>query len=132
MTCYYIIGVVSKHLLEEFQSPLSDDADGSLWFLTALLTAARDVIKSAGGRFSNMSFQAVNTIRTIVPLILELLMGPGISGHQLQLANHLARDELLSTLLLLLEGHERKSIGHRAYFFFTGKLLPPSQRTRLC
>lgn len=87
-----------------------DDADGSLWLVTALLMEANDLIKSAGNKLNVMDFQAVNTIKTNISLVMELLMDRHADEQQLQKANHIAQnEELLSTLLLILKGHGRKS-----------------------
>lgn len=104
------VGLVSKHLLEEFRSPLKDDADGSLWFVSGLMKEVNDLIVSSGKNFSRMDFQAVNTIKTVVSFVMELLFSS--DRQQLQkCANYIAKEEeLVSTLLLILEGHGRKSL----------------------
>ena len=98
---------MSKCLLDEFISPIDKDVDGSLWFISGLLTEVNELIQSAGKKFNTMDFKAVNTIRTIIPLVLELLLYP--DEQQQWKANHIARDEkLMSSILLILQGHERK------------------------
>lgn len=101
---------MSKRLLDEFESPLANDADGSLWLVVTLLMEVHSLIKSAG-KFSTMDFQAVNTIKTNMSVVMELLMFSLVDEQQLQKANHIARDEkLLDVLLLLLKGKARESI----------------------
>ena len=106
---FYILlsaGSVLKHILNEFRSPLENDADGSLWFVTVLLTEVDDLIKLAGQKFKVMDFQAVNTIKTILSFTMELLLQPLSNKQQIQIADHIAQDNgLMSTLLLILEGH---------------------------
>ena len=88
-----------------------DDADGTLWFITTLLTQINDLIKSAGKNYGVMDFQSVNIIKTTLPFIMDLLTHPFSNNQQERIANHIALDkELMGTLLLILQGHGRESI----------------------
>lgn len=105
------LGVVSDHLLNDFKSPLVDDADGTLWFTTALLTQINDLIKSAGQNYGVMDYQSVHIIKTTLPFIMELLVHPFRDNQQERIANHIAHDkELMDTLLLILQGYGRELI----------------------
>ena len=110
-----------KRLLDEFRSSLEDDPDGSLWLVTALLTEANSLIESAEKKYKAMDFQAVNTVKTIVSVVLDTVIYPKGDSQQLQkeihVVNHIAKsDKLVGALLLILQGHGRKSLNDAMCF----------------
>lgn len=96
--------------LEDFRSPVVDDADGGLWVVSALLTEAKGLIEAAREQYESMDCQAVNTVKTIVPIVMETLVHSTSDevGENI-IARYIAQNEkLLDTLLLLIRGHMSK------------------------
>ena len=125
------LGVVSNYLLSDFKSPLMDDADGSLWFTTALLTQINDLIKSTGQNYGVMDYQSVHIIKTTLPFIMELLVHPVCDNQQGRIANHIAHDkELMDTLFLILQGHGRELI-HHYHKVFMVQTLPYNKEANI-
>lgn len=85
-------------------SPIRDDADGSLWLVLALLAEVNDLVKSAGNKFHTMEFQNINSVKTIISHIMEVIVKHCNDEQQQQVANQIAQDtELMGALLLMLK-----------------------------
>ena len=96
-------GFLSKQLLGDFKSPIRDDADGSLWLVLALLAEVNDLIKTAGNKFTTMEFQNINSVKTMMSCIMEVIVKHCNEEQQQQVANHIAQDKgLMGALLLML------------------------------
>ena len=109
--CDNCVGIVSDCLLDNFKSPLVDDADGILWFTSVLLTQINDLIQSTGQNYGVMDYQSVHIIKTTLPFVMELLVHPFRDNQQERLADHIAHDkELMDTLILILQGYGRELI----------------------
>ena len=109
--CDNCVDIVSNCLLDNFKSPLVDDADGILWFTSVLLTQINDLIQSTGQNYGVMDYQSVHIIKTTLPFIMELLVHPFRDNQQERLADHIAHDkELMDTLILILQGYGRELI----------------------
>ena len=88
-----------------------DDADGTLWFTSVLLTQISNLIQSTGQNYGVMDYQSVHIIKTTLPFIMELLVHPFRDNQQERLADHIAHDkELMDTLILILQGYGRELI----------------------
>ena len=97
-------GVLSKQLLGDFKSPIPDDADGSLWLVLTLLAEVNDLIKTAGNKFNTMEFQNINSVKTMMSCIMEVIVKHCNDEQQQQVANHIAQDkELMGALLVMLK-----------------------------
>ena len=102
-------GFLSKQL-GDFKSPIQDDADGSLWLVLALLAEVNDLIKTAGNKFTTMEFQNINSVKTMMSCIMEVIIKHCNKEQQQQVANHIAQDKgLMGALLLMLRSSGSES-----------------------